>query len=626
MEINFSGDTLEVTEGLKLLGDKLSLQLTTEGYPIKVIKRVGNLKVTKHTSYGEIYYQEKTHFFRGVGLFLENIKTQEEFAIEEIVQFDTGGAMLDSSRNAVIAVDTIKELLRDMSVMGLNLLMMYTEDTYEVDEYPYFGYMRGRYTKNEIRELDQYAIKLGIEMVPCIQTLGHLREALKWEYANELRDTEDILLIDEPKTYAFLKNLIKSATEPYTSKRIHIGMDEAHDLGLGRYLELNGYKNRFELMNSHLQQVVKITESFGLKAMLWSDMYFKLGSKTNEYTDINAEFPEKIISEIPDVQMVYWDYYHTDENIYTGMMKKHSELGRNQIFAGGIWTWNGLAPNYGKTWATTTAGLMAAKKNGVKEVFATMWGDNGAETPILTALPGLQLYAEHMYHKIVDEASLAKRFNFCTGFNIEDFLLLQKLDETTGVSSGNIMTSQTSKILLWQDILMGLFDENIKGLDLNQYYSDLVPILEKIKKNNLSLEFLFDFYKNLAQVLSIKSEVGVQLKIAYDASDRLKMQEIIKDLHLLSEKIDFLRKSHRTLWFSINKPFGWEILDIRYGGLLTRNETTIFRLTQWINHDIELIEELREKRLPFKGPYGNPEGSLGNSMYHRIVTSSAFSS
>lgn len=626
MKIYFTGDTQEVMEGLELLSDKLAIQLTIEGYPIRIRQRMGNLKVMNQNNKGEIHYQEKSHFFRGLGLFLEAIESQEEFAIEEILQFDTGGAMLDSSRNAVLAVEGIKELLRDMSVMGLNLLMMYTEDTYEVDEYPYFGYMRGRYTKDEIRELDQYASKLGIEMVPCIQTLGHLREALKWEYANELRDTEDILLIDEPKTYEFLRNLIKSATEPYTSNRIHIGMDEAHDLGLGRYLELNEYKNRFELMNSHLQQVVNITESFGLQAMLWSDMYFKLGSKTNEYTDINAEFPEEIIAGIPNVQMVYWDYYHTEEATYTGMMKKHSELGENQIFAGGIWTWNGLAPNYGKTWATTKAGLTAAKKSGVKEVFATMWGDNGAETPVLTALPGLQLYAEHMYHKDVEEADVARRFNFCTGSNIDDFLILQNLDETTGVSPHNIMTSQTSKILLWQDSLIGLFDENINGLDLNQHYADLVPRLEQAKKNNPSLDLLFEFYENLARVLSIKAELGIQLKAAYDAADRFKMQELVDVALVLSGKIDVLRKSHRELWFSINKPFGWEILDIRYGGVLLRNETTIYRLTQWINHEIVLIEELEEKRLPFKGPYGNPEGSLGNSMYHRIVTSSAFSS
>src|SRR5699024_11564418 len=113
-------------------------------------------------------------------------------------------------------------------------------DTYEVDEYPYFGYMRGRYTQAEMKECDDYARTLGIEMDPCIQTLAHLTEALKWNYAAEIKDTADILLAEEPKTYEFLENIIAAASNPFESNRIHIGMDEAHQLGLGNYLAKNG--------------------------------------------------------------------------------------------------------------------------------------------------------------------------------------------------------------------------------------------------------------------------------------------------------------------------------------------------------------------------------------------------
>ena len=37
--------------------------------------------------------------------------------------------------------------------MGLNSMMLYTEDTYTVDNYPYFGYLRGRYSKEELKEI-----------------------------------------------------------------------------------------------------------------------------------------------------------------------------------------------------------------------------------------------------------------------------------------------------------------------------------------------------------------------------------------------------------------------------------------------------------------------------------------
>src|SRR5699024_7341799 len=141
-----------------------------------------------------------------------------------------------------------------------------------VDKYPYFGYMRGRYTQAEMKECDDYARTLGIEMVPCIQTLAHLTEALKWNYADEIKDTADILLAEEPKTYEFLENIIAAASNPIESKLIHIGMDEAQQLLLDNYIAKNGYRERFDIMNDHLQKVVSITEDLNLEPMIWSDM------------------------------------------------------------------------------------------------------------------------------------------------------------------------------------------------------------------------------------------------------------------------------------------------------------------------------------------------------------------
>src|SRR5699024_10888458 len=163
--------------------------------------------ISNKNGQGEIHFDKEIHFFRGIGLWLENFEYKNEFELTEHPQCETSGAMLDASRNAVLTKEGIQYFLRQMAVMGLYLLMVYTEDTYEVDEYPYFGYMRGRYTQAEMKECDDYARTLGIEMVPCIQTLAHLTEALKWNYAAEIKDTADILLAEEPKTYEFLENI-----------------------------------------------------------------------------------------------------------------------------------------------------------------------------------------------------------------------------------------------------------------------------------------------------------------------------------------------------------------------------------------------------------------------------------
>ena len=67
------------------------------------------------------------------------------------------GVMLDCSRGAVYTVEALKKYIDVLAKMGYNSLQLYTEDTYEIKEEPYFGYMRGRYSADELRLLDFYA-------------------------------------------------------------------------------------------------------------------------------------------------------------------------------------------------------------------------------------------------------------------------------------------------------------------------------------------------------------------------------------------------------------------------------------------------------------------------------------
>ena len=126
-------------------------------------------------------------------------------------KFDTFGVMIDMSRNAVMSMDALKRFLPLLKKMGYNCVMLYTEDTYEIDGEPYFGYMRGRYTKAEMKELDAFAASLGMTMIPCVQTLAHLNATVRW---NQLpRDYGDILMIDDERTYEFIDRMFATLSE-----------------------------------------------------------------------------------------------------------------------------------------------------------------------------------------------------------------------------------------------------------------------------------------------------------------------------------------------------------------------------------------------------------------------------
>ncbi|MBO4734674.1 MAG: family 20 glycosylhydrolase, partial [Clostridia bacterium] len=114
------------------------------------------------------------------------------------------GTMLDCSRGAVMTVETVKKWIDIISDLGYNTLMLYTEDTYEVEGQPYFGYLRGRYSVEELKSIDDYAFEHGVELIPCIQTLAHLEAIFRWSTYSDIRDCNDILLVDNAKTYELI--------------------------------------------------------------------------------------------------------------------------------------------------------------------------------------------------------------------------------------------------------------------------------------------------------------------------------------------------------------------------------------------------------------------------------------
>ena len=606
----------------QLIANELSFSMSSQGYLVEVIKQTKpSLKIKSQSDKVTIFYQEKAHLFRGLCLW--KARWKESFIYEEIPNFQDIGPMIDLSRNAVMTIPKLKRFLLLCGKMGLNSCLLYMEDTYEIPEYPYFGYQRGRYSQAELRELDTYASHLGIELIPAIQTLAHLTNPLKWGFSDGMRDTSDILLVDETKTYLFLEAAIRSIKACFSTSKIHIGMDEAHELGRGLYLQKHGLEDRFTIMQKHLTNVTTICQKYDLKPMMWSDMFFRIGTKTGDYYDPDVHFPEDFIKQIPEVDMVYWDYYHHNESDYTRLFLDHKKLNRPVVFAGGIWTWNGLAPNYSKTFATSKAGLAAAKKAKINTVYATLWGDDGAETPLISSLLGLQYFAEEQFTPSVDHKALNERFKLFHQLEASDFYLLNAFDEVPGVATDNPHGDNPSKLLFYQDLMYGLYEKNLQIQQINQHYQTLAKALTNVKKTT-DTATMFDYYQQLAIVLNYKGELSLKLRASYHQEEQTTLQDCLPMIQELKDNIQSLHHLHRFLWFEWNKPFGFEILDLRYGALCARLDTTYWRINQYCNAEIDSLLEFETELLPFDPPFSMGE-SLGRNLFHGIYSASKLS-
>ncbi len=591
----------EVFDGIKLLCDELEIEITEEASADILVEVYESEKNTVSVALCDkkakiTYGGGKSRFFRGLAMLADWVKSGEtDKKITQNPLFERNGAMVDMSRNAVMNVESVKYLFRKMALMGFNTFMLYTEDTYEIDGYPYFGYMRGRYTREEIKDMDAYALKLGIELIPCIQTLGHLLTHLRWPSAGAYQDTAWAMLVGEEETYKIIDAMLKSVKECFTTDRIHIGMDETHDLGTGKYLEKNGYKERSIIYFEHMKRVGEMVKSYGLKPMMWSDMFFRLGGKgLKGYVDydVRVNLDELISEKVPKgIQQVFWDYYNAGEDFYAVNIDKHKKyLDEETIFAGGVWLWSGHAPHFARSLRNTVPALEACKKKGVKEILATVWV-NGSYASHMLSLPGLAWYADFDYNNSFDIESVKNCLRFSCGISYDDIVKTELVEYPHKGEVG------ISRELLYNDPLMGLVDKDIEGVETTSYYKNVTSQLDAVTSDKGATDAAFDVIIKLSSLLENKADFGIRLKKAYDNNDVEALKELAQECEIILDKIRALHESHYIAWMQYNKPQGWEVHDIRYGGLRARFETTKKRILAYLSNEITAIEELREERL-----------------------------
>ena len=525
------------------------------------------------------------------GLFLAACALRDGKDIPELHQtrhIASCGMMLDMSRGGVMTVEAVKGMIDAHAALGLNLMMLYTEDTYTVPEAPYLGYLRGRYTEKELREMDDYAAESGVELVPCVQTLAHLEQFLQWDVNRDIKDNDCVLMIDEPKTYAWIRAALTALRRCFRTNRIHIGMDEAHGVGLGEYYQKHGAVNRFELLNRHLNRVVDICKELGFKPIMWSDMFYRLGSKNNDYYDTDAVVPESAIAQIPDVALCYWDYYHTDEQFYAGMLEGHRKMGKEVVFAGGIWTWSGILPHVRKTNATMYPALRACLKAGIGTVLATSWGDDGCETDYRLALNQLPIYSEHVWlGEDCTRAEVGRMGERLTGLSEACF-------NAMGAFYADDEDHRPGKGLFYCDPLYPLTE----GLwDLTGYREGLE---EGIKTLERHLDDSRCEYAWLAMRIALEKLNWVnELRPAYLRGDKAVV------LTMANEKLPAMRELYvkmmsvwREQWESGRKRNGWETICARLGAVIARLDDVQRILLRWADGTIECVEELDEMPLP----------------------------
>jgi len=570
------GESHPIREGKGL---RLSFR-KAEGPGLCEVKITGNAAV--------IGYSTPAQAGRALGALLAGLVTRQK-PYRETTPFSMLGIMLDCSRNAVMTVEHLKAWMRKLALLGYNMVMLYTEDTYELPGEPYFGYQRGAYTKAELKAIDDYAAALNIEVIPCIQTLGHLENILRHPPYAVIKDTSTVMLVGEPKTYALIDKMIGHWKSVCRTNRIHIGMDETHDLGRGRYLDMHGFKRGFDLFNEHLAKVIGICGKHGLKPMIWSDMYFRLGSPSGQsYYDPATIIPKDVIRAMPkELELVYWDYYHEDKAFYLDWIQRHRKMGKEPLMGSGIWTWNKYWHDQRLTQSRAGPCIESCYEAKLKEIFFTQWGDDGAYCDHDSAFAGMTWCADKAYGiKQPSPSSLEKRFAAVCGGSYRAHML-------AGDMHGGIGNFQPK---MWDDPFFETHfrtfakDSPRRMADLAKYFSGLAGKLKTHAGNHNTGDMAHAYAT--ARAFAVRYSLAADLLAVYRKHDKKALKKIRARIPAAAAGIRAMEKSFRRMWLRHNKSQGLETIQEHFGMIEARYREMAARLAEYIEGRTENIAEL----------------------------------
>ena len=280
--------------------------------------KVDEEKILIEGSQKGIFYGFQT-LFQLILLNNENFKGNFKIPcvdIQDSSSFSHRGFLMDCCRH-FFSVETIKKYIDLLAFYKMNVLHWHlTEDQgwrIEIEKYPRLnsigsyrkdstGLYGGFYTKNEIKEIVDYAAERHIEIIPEIELPGHSTAAIAAypylsclqkpiDVANTWGVFKEIYCAGNDSVFLFLENIFEEIVDLFPSKRIHIGGDEAPKF---RWEHCNKCQNRMKsenlsdehaLQSYFIERIAEILAKKNRSVIGWDEI---LESKINSEVSIQS--------------------------------------------------------------------------------------------------------------------------------------------------------------------------------------------------------------------------------------------------------------------------------------------------------------------------------------------------
>lgn len=584
-------------DGIKELEPRLSFSLSKDGYPIRLEPIEGDLLRVETTPNGAIVSYPQDHFvYLGFSLALQYAKESKTIEISRKIQ--ELGTMQDCS-DGVMSVEGIKTMIRESALLGYTYLGLYLESTYQVEGEPYFGYQNSSYSKEEWQEIVSYGEKFDVEIVPFIQTLGHMGQMLRWSRFGEMRDINDVMLTDYEPTFTLIRKMIRSIRSVTKTTRISLGMDESYFMGAGRYHWFvdPSFPDPKTLFLRHLNRVAQIAKEEGFDHLeIWCDTLFEMEFQGYMFPPDSMYHPfnDEIKRQIPDnVTIRIWNYAVHERQEFNRCVSMVQNLCPRVSFATIAHGYASFAPQNGIGIRSLPAIMGGMEDKQIQDLLITRWE---TVTSPLMAIPTYFAYSNaSLSYRGIDSSS---RCQFLYGYDEKELLELDLPNEVSFDEPNDPFEEvNPAYYLVFDDLFFGVMAAHTPK-NAGEYYRHVAKEMARLAKKGGVLASLYSFEEELCLFLSKKTPLVSRLPEAYQRNDRETLHEIAEEILPLSQQLEQFYKTYRLYWMSYNKAKGFALFTTRFMGSIERLKEIHNDLLAYLDGKIKRLPDLEEKRLP----------------------------
>lgn len=445
--------------------------------------------------------------------------------------------------------------------------MPYLEDMFRFESHPLIGKNRGALTREQVEELDAFAQKHHVEIIPIFQTLGHMENILLMpeyvEYA-EFPGAASLNISDE-RIYELLQELFDEIVPAFSSKYFHMAADESWDVGRGASQELVEQTSIADVHARHFIRVYNMLKDMGKEVIMYADIATGLGDAIPGHPEVLEQLPD-------DIVMVYWDY--GARRTYADRAKIFPEAGQPFMVSPGVWNWHRMYPDN----LTAPVNIRNMAHTGVETggvgFINSSWGDYGGEMFRELNWFGYAYGAEVSWSPVHDSLERFTDNILLDFYGTNDVRL--KTVYSLLANIGNIFTNED----LWRPPLMpprGTASWDLSPqflINFNQMKQD-VPVLHTLLdelihegiviRNNEHLDYLrFSVVKAELLIRKIESAKYLSQFQSVDSITDEELKTALRKCHEMIVKTERLSESFVTLWSRTNINANLENLLTHY--------------------------------------------------------------